>query len=509
MTLTPSLTLQDQTSLKLRRLGINTYLEPVVYFRSDSTLCRSEGMEAQTRILVQCNGRSVVATLNVITDHLLADGEMGLSDAAWKLLGAEEGALAIAGHLEPVNSMSYVRGKVYGSKLAEGQLLEIVEDAVKGKLSDVELAAFVTASAGGRLDEEEIVYLTKAMIETGDRLHWAGKAILDKHCVGGLPGNRTTLLVVPIVTALGLTMPKTSSRAITSPAGTADTMEVLAPVELNRGQMQRVVEREGGCIVWGGSARLSPADDVFIRVERALEIDGTGQMVASILSKKAAAGATHVLIDIPVGVTAKLRSREAAEDLSRSLVAVGLAVGLSVEVMYSDGNQPVGRGIGPALEARDVLAVLQNQVGAPQDLARKAVDLSARLLEMGLGLKAGESRERAWAALRSGLAWRKFQAICEAQGGMRSIPTANFLETFPAPKAGRVCAIDNRKIAKIAKLAGAPQAKSAGVDLHVTVGQDVSLREPLFTVHAETPGELRYALDYAREHQPYMIGGEQ
>jgi Thymidine phosphorylase len=153
---------------------------------------------------------------------------------------------------------------------------------------------------------------------------------MDKHSVGGLPGNRTTLLIVPIVAAAGVTMPKTSSRAITSPAGTADTMETLAPVELGQAELRRVVEQEGGCIAWGGAARLSPADDVLIRVERPLDLDSTGQLVASVLSKKAAAGASHVLIDLPVGPTAKIRSVAEAQRLSEHLRHVGEAVGLRV-----------------------------------------------------------------------------------------------------------------------------------------------------------------------------------
>ena len=140
-------------------------------------------------------------------------------------------------------------------------------------------------------------------------------------------------------------------------------METLAPVELDTAAMRRVVEREGGCIVWGGAATLSPADDMLIRVERPLDLDSEGQLVGSVLSKKKAAGSTHVVIDMPIGPTAKVRSEEAAARLSALLEGVGKAIGLTLRVLTTDGRQPVGRGIGPALEARDVLAVLQGQAG--------------------------------------------------------------------------------------------------------------------------------------------------
>jgi thymidine phosphorylase len=220
------------------------------------------------------------------------------------------------------------------------------------------------------------------MVKVGDRLHWTAPHVADKHCIGGLPGNRTSMIVVPIIAAAGLVIPKTSSRAITSPAGTADAMETLTRVDLSIAEMRQVVEREGGCVVWGGAMQLSPADDILIGVERPLDFDSEGQLVASVLSKKIAAGSTHVVIDIPVGATAKLRTMEAAARLEARLWRVAEAFGLKVRIVRTDGAQPVGRGIGPALEARDVLAVLQNASGAPSDLAERAVDLSSRLLEL-------------------------------------------------------------------------------------------------------------------------------
>jgi thymidine phosphorylase len=322
--------------------------------------------------------------------------------------------------------------------------------------------------------------------------------------VGGLPGNRTTLLVVPIVAAHGLTMPKTSSRAITSPAGTADTMETLAPVDLDIAAMRRVVEREGGCIVWGGAIRLSPADDILIRVERPLDLDSTGQVVASILSKKAAAGSTHVVIDVPVGPTAKVRSHEEAKLLGDHLEGVGRAVGLNVRVVLTDGVQPVGRGIGPALEARDILATLRGEPDAPPDLRERALMLAGHVLEFSSGVQPGTGRALAKAILDDGRAWRKFQAICEAQGGLREPPRAAHTRAVVAARAGRVVRIDNRRLARVAKLSGAPRAAAAGLVLHAPIGAKVAAAQPLFTIHAETPGELAYAWEYV-ERQPAML----
>jgi thymidine phosphorylase len=393
-----------------------------------------------------------------------------------------------------------VRGKLYGNRFSDEAAAAIIGDIRDGRYSDIQLAAYVAASADRLLDTRETIAITRAMVSSGRRFDWGRSPVLDKHCVGGLPGNRTTPIVVAIVTACGLLMPKTSSRAITSPAGTADAMETLAPVALSFERMREVVEREGGCIAWGGSVSLSPTDDIVIRVERALDLDSEGQLVASVISKKIAAGATHVLIDMPVGPTAKVREPHMAERLTRQLIETGEALGLAVRVQPSDGTQPVGRGIGPALEARDVLQVLRREPGAPADLRQRALALAATLLEMGGAAAIGEGLARASATLDSGAAWDKFRAICAAQGGMREPPVSPFRHPVLAGHAGLVAHLNMRSLAKAAKLAGAPADKAAGIDMHVRLGEQVERGQALFTMHAETAGELQYALEFLQAH---------
>lgn len=483
-------------SLKVVRLGIDTYKEAVIYIREDSSVCQSEGFEAQARIRVRFEDTHIIATLNTIKSDILQPGHVGLSEYAIKLLGVDEGDDIHLSHPAPLNSLSKVRSKIYGNQLNDDDFTEIITDIVAGRLSDIHISSFLTVCAGNNLNSAEILSLTKSMISAGARIAWPEQLVVDKHCVGGLPGNKTSLVLVPIVAAFGLTIPKTSSRAITSAAGTADAMETLAPVDLSFSKMQHVVEKEGGCIVWGGSVLLSPADDVLIRVEQALDLDGEGQLVASVLSKKVAAGSNHVVIDIPIGVTAKVRDRKSADVIKSYLVSVGRKLGLEVCVVYTDGCQPVGNGIGPALSARDVLAVLQGDQNAPQDLRNRGLDLAGHILEFSARVQPETGRQIAEDILNSGQAWRKFQAICAAQGGMREPPRAKFTHTIEAKLAGKLTAIDNRRIARVGKLAGAPIAKAAGVDLHVKVGAKIENKQPLFTVHAESQGELDYALDF-------------
>ena len=482
--------------LKARRLGIDTQHETMAFVRSDCPVCRSEGLSAHSRVQLQNGKNAIIATLYHVDENLLECDEIGLSESAWKRLELDNGAHLTISHPAPINSLANVRAKIFGQKLGEATTLDIISDIVAGRYSDIQISAFVTACAALPLDLDETTALTRAMVDTGKKVTWPTNPIVDKHCVGGLPGNRTTPIIVAIVAAHGLTMPKTSSRAITSPSGTADTMESLTRVDLSLDEMRQVIEQEGGCFVWGGSVEFSPSDDAMIRIERALDLDSEGALIASVLSKKIAAGATHLLIDIPVGRTAKVRSPEAADSLRRSFIEIAAQFDIKVKVEITDGSQPVGRGIGPALEARDILAVLRNETDAPADLRERACQLAGSLLELVGTAAAKQGTLMARKTLENGDAWRKFEAICKAQGALKTPTKARHTRPVTASCSGRVSEIDNRRLAKVAKLAGAPEDKAAGVDLHVRLGDTVKQGDVLYTLHTESPGELAYAIDY-------------
>jgi thymidine phosphorylase len=484
--------------LRARRMGIHTQHETVVFMRTDCHVCRSEGLTASSRVLLRSGGQACLATLYQVSSDILGHDEAGLSESAWERLQVADGAEIHVSHPEPIESFRQVRSRIYGNRLEGSAFRSILTDVAAGRYSDIELSAFIAGSSALRFDHAETIALTRAMVEIGQRLSWPGDPIVDKHCVGGLPGNRTTPIVVAIVAAQGLVIPKTSSRAITSPAGTADAMETMAPVDLSLSDIHRVVDAEGGCVAWGGAVHLSPADDVLIRVERALDLDSEGQLVASVMSKKIAAGATLLVIDMPVGPTAKVRSDAAADALEARIMTVAKEFGLATSVIRSDGMQPVGRGIGPALEARDVLSVLRQEPSAPADLHDRACTLAGAILELAGIAAPGEGVAAAEATVADGRAWAKFQRICQAQGGMREPPTSRHRAELVAPFAGTLTSIDNRRLAKLAKLAGAPEAKAAGVVLNVRLSDDLAAGQPLCTVHTQTVGELEYALDYSR-----------
>jgi thymidine phosphorylase len=499
---------QKLAKLKLVRLGIDTYRENVAYLHRDCDVYRAEGFQALSKITICANGKRIIAVLNVVDDaRIVSVDQLGLSEEAFDLLGIEESEFVTVDHAQPAASMDAVRRKIEGQRLTLNDFQSIIEDITESRYSKMEIAAFLVASGQTDMDRDEVLYLTQAMLAKGERLNWEEPLVVDKHCIGGIPGNRTSMLVVPIVAAHGMLIPKTSSRAITSPAGTADTMETLANVEINVSQMHNIVRKHRGCMIWGGTARLAPADDIMISVERPLGIDSQGQMVASILSKKLAAGSTHLLIDIPAGPTAKIRHMRQAQRLRKLFEYVGDRLNIQLDVVITDGRQPVGNGIGPALEARDVMQVLQNDPQAPNDLRQKALRLAGRVLEFDPDVRGGKGFAIARDILDSGRALQKMENIISAQGIVKSKPDLGRLtHDIVSSRDGVVISIDNYQMARIARFAGAPMEKGAGVDLFKKLGDHVQKGEPLYRLYAEFPSDFKFAQKLCELNSGYTIG---
>lgn len=498
----------SKAMLKLKRVAIDTYHENVAFLHRNCELYRAEGFQALSKISIMANGTLIHAVLNVVDDeHIVSPDELGLAEQAFDQLNMEENHLVCVEHAEPSGSMDAVRRKINGERLTLNDFEDITKDIIDNRYSKMEMATFLVASAQSGLDREEILYLTQAMTASGKRMVWDAPLVADKHCIGGIPGNRTTMIIVPIVAAHGLLMPKTSSRAITSPAGTADTMSVLSEVNLSPESMHSVVNKTQACLAWGGRAKLAPADDILISVERPLGIDSEGQMIASILSKKLAAGATHLLIDIPVGTTAKVRHMNQALRLRKMFEYLGDRLGIHLEVVITDGSQPIGNGIGPVMEARDVMMVLENHVDAPADLRQKALRLAGRILEFDPDVRGGQGYTIARDILEDGRALKKMHEIIEQQGSIEiNFETAPLYIDIKAEQDGVVTVIDNFQLAKIARRAGAPMDKHAGVDLNKKLGNAVTKGEVLYRIYAEFPADFKFAQALANHNNGFKVG---
>ena len=460
------------------------------------------GISSLERVRIARGNKEAIAIVNTAT-KLIERGTIGIYEEVRAALGVEAEE-EVDVEIAPLpRSVHFIRNKLRQRKLTYEEILEIIKDMVRGNLSEIEIASFVTALHIFGLDLDEATSLSRAMVETGSTLEIDRHPIVDKHSIGGVPGDKTTLLVVPIVAAAGLTIPKSSSRAITSAAGSADRVEVLMPVSLSIDEMKRVVEKTNGCMVWGGSLNLAPADDMFVRIEHPLSIDPL--LLPSIMSKKKAVNAELLVLDIPTGRGTKVKTIGDAELLAKDFMELGRRLNIKVQCAITYGEQPVGYTIGPALEAQEALSVLMGERYVP-DLIDKATDIAGMLLEMS-GAKNGKTL--AMEILKSGKAEKKLREIIEAQGGKPEIKPEDIHigeETFTvrSKKKGYLLWINNASLVELARLAGAPKDKGAGVRLHKKIGDVVKKNDPLFTIHAERDIKLQRAID--RLEESYVLG---
>ena len=384
------------------------------------------------------------------------------------------------------------------------------------RLGDVLTTYFAASGYAKGFSDEELYSLTKAMVETGEKLEFKG-IVADKHSIGGVPGTRTTLIVVPIVAAAGFLIPKSSSRAITTPDGTADDMEVLSPVTFNKKEIYTIVEKTGACIVWGGGVDIAPADDVIIQVEKPLMFESYDKIVVSIMSKKIAFGSNHVVIDIPYGKSVKVTKAEDAEIVKQKFEYLGRRFHMKVQCLIHKTEEPVGQGIGPVLETRDSLRVLEQVPERPVDLEERSLHLAGVLLDMCLEDASKEQQEHVrktydngelWAKhlLRTGMAHAKMKEIIDAQGGNPDVTSTDltpghFSHQVTSSRKREVKHINSRNITLIAKILGAPMDKKAGVFLDKKIGDTVTDSETYCTLYSQSTYHIKEAIE-SIEHFP-------
>jgi AMP phosphorylase len=451
---------------------------------------------ASHRVILKTKNKEAIALIDLSSD-IVKRGEVLLFSDIAEELGVEEGELIEIKHMQRPASIEFIKKKMEGQPLKADEIKTIMKEVVENRLSEAELASFITSVYIRGLNIDEIVGLTEAIVQTGQQLKLGVKPIADKHCIGGVAGNRTTMVIVPIIAAAGIYIPKTSSRSITSAAGTADTMETLCNVSFNIEEMKEIVLKAKGCVVWGGALNLAAADDKLIKIRNPLSLDPEGVLLASILAKKKSVGSEYVLIDIPIGRGAKIVEKNDAKALAEKFITIGKRLKMNISVLITDGSEPIGKGIGPSLECIDVLTVLNG--GGPTDLKEKSCYLAGAILEMTKKAKPGQGKAIAEKILSSGKALEKFREIVELQGGkpnikISDVPTAKYVYEVKSEKTGQVFHIDNKMISKIARAAGAPQDKTAGVYLCCERGDKINVGDTLFEIHSNSEAKLDFAI---------------
>ncbi|MBU0958944.1 MAG: thymidine phosphorylase, partial [Nanoarchaeota archaeon] len=454
------------------------------------------GLHPKDRINIRTISRKpkeVFTFVNTI-DHLVKSNEIIISSETKERFGLKNGQMVEVNLAKVSPSINLIKKKLDGKILSQKEIKEIIANVVDNSLSEAEIALFVSAMYEKGMNFKETISLIKAILETGNTFSLNSKFVADKHSIGGIPGNRTTPIVVPICAVAGLVMPKNSSRAITSATGTADVIEAIARVEFSIKELKKILKKTNAFMVWGGALGVVPADSKIIQIEKSLKIDPEAQLLASIMAKKLAVDSKYIVIDIPYGKNAKV-DRKKALHLKKKFESVGRYFNRKLEVVLTDGNKPIGRGIGPIPELRDIISVLDPSKKGPKDLEEKSLMLAGRLLEMSGKVKKGKGIARATYILNSGLAFKKFKEIINAQGGSLSkIKPSKFEKKIIAKKSGRVVEIINRKINNLAKIAGSPIDKAAGLYLHKNVGERVEKGKPIITIYAESKSRLNQAI---------------
>ncbi len=479
---------------KIKKLDFKTGGRWVVVLREKEA--QAYGIRTGDKLRLKWDGRETVVTANY-TASKIKEGEVGLFKEIWQGRSFKPGEMAEITLLERPNSIESIKKKLLGGELNYKEMYAVVKDIADYVLGDIEITYFVASGFARKFSSRELYYLTKSVAETGDMLRLSGQ-IVDKHSVGGLPGNRTTMLVIPIIASLGLKIPKTSSRAITSAAGTADTMEVLASVTFPMKKIKEIVKKTGACIAWGGGTRIAPADDRIIRVSYPLSLEPYTKMIVSVMAKKVAMGVKYLVIDLPVGPTAKIHRVSDAKKIERMMKYLAKRFGIKIKVNINEALKPIGRGIGPALEARDVLRVLQRKEHRPLDLEEKALELAGELLDLVGFTKKGDGYDRAFEALRSGKAWKKMQEIIQAQDGKANIDSEEVILSSKILKVkaktdGQIISFDNKAIVSVCRILGAPSCKIAGIYLNKVMGDRVRKGDVLFTMYGESKDRLELA----------------
>ena len=494
--------------LSLKHVAINSFNENIAYLHKDCDTYKIDDIRDVTKVEIHGGPVPVYAFLEIVDDEtIVSPGELGLNNEAFLRLNLPEGAnvsLSLAG-LPP--SAGILQRKIAGNILSSSEYSSVVKDIVAGRYSNMDIASFLVAS-GSFMTASEVLSLTEALIGD-DVIRWDDENIVvDHHCLGGIPGNKTDIIITAIVAAYGLPMPKTASRSLTSCAGVADTFAVLANVEADEAKLKKLIKENRGAIVDYNTLPIANASKIVSSVERALGISQQQHIVSSILAIKLAAGVTHLVLDIPVVASSRIKSTAEAMRIRKLVEYVGDMLSIEIDAVITDGSEPIGNGIGAVLEARDVMRILRNKEEAPQDLLEKSLFLAGRILEFDPKLRGGQGYHVAKEILSSGRALETMNRIIYAQGKAPQAQIGHLTRDIVSSRAGVVESIDNHQINKIGVLAGASQYPGAGLDLLKKVGDFVEPGETLYRIHSVSASDFAFANSYADGDSGYEISSK-
>jgi AMP phosphorylase len=445
-----------------------------------------------------------------LTNKFVKPWQVGLFKDVYKKYGIQEWESAHVYFTERSSlALESLKKWLNGKRLSQEEIFAIMKDISDNRFTDVLTTYFSALGFFYPSTDEDLYKMAKAMAEAGEMLHFPG-IVADKHCMGWVPGNETTMIMIPLLTSLGIKMPKTFSKAITTPAATGECVSVLMDISFSKKQIMELVKKNNTCLIRGGGLDLAPADEKLIKVAYPLSMQSYSRTIISIMAKKYAMGINHSLIDIPVWPSAKVPDMKTAKRLKQKYEYVGKKLWMKVKVEITPALQPIGAGIGAVMQVREVLRVLQQHPARPMDLEKKSIHLCAKIIEMVGMAKGKEAEKLAYGQLISGQAWKKMQAIISAQNGNPNVTSeglklAKIKKDILAEKTGKVKYIDMKVVNVVARTLGSPLDLQAWLYLHKKLGDVVQKGEKIYTMYANDEGKIKLAKELLDQRKMYMI----
>ncbi|MFA5747673.1 MAG: thymidine phosphorylase [Candidatus Absconditabacterales bacterium] len=468
------------------------------------------GIHVTDEVSLIYKGKEIVVSVD-LSNKFIKPGQIGILKDVREKYGIKQHEIVTISYTKTsLDSVEALKKSLKGGKLNEKEIKSIIDDIASGRFTTILTTYYAASAFLHKPDLKELFWTAKAMANTGETLKFKG-IVADKHCIGGVPGNETSMIAVPIIASLGIKIPKSFSKAITSPAATGECVNVLMDISFDTNQIKDLIKKNNCCLIRGGGVNIAPADDKIIQVSYPLSLESTDKAVVSIMAKKYAMGITHCLIDIPLGPTAKVNNIQQAKDLKKKFEYIGKSFGMKMHVEITDAKQPIGAGIGAIMQVREVLRVLQQHTLRPMDLQNKAVFLASKIIEL-VGMAKGKSAYAlAMKQLTSGEAWKKMQKIIILQNGKNpnikseELPLAKIQKEIIAEKNGKVKNINMKFLNLAARALGSPLDAQGGLYLNKKLDDVVKKGDVICTLYTNDENKIAVALNIIKEKNVYEI----
>lgn len=488
---------QEIFSATIKRLDIHNIWDFVVFLNTEQA--SKYDIREWDKISLLRNGEEYVVDVALSSDYVLSNQIWVTHDFLETFPIAEwDNVLATFTKTSPV-SMIAIRKKMLWHKISEEEIDAIIDDIQNNKLSDLVIAYYTATSFFYHSDPQELAYTTKATAFTGDmyRFPWI---VASKYSIWWVPGNETTMIIIPILASLWITMPKSFSKSITSPAATGECVNVLMDISLKKADIIRTVDKIWACLVRNEGLNLAPANDRIIKVSSPLWMEPYARMISSIIAKNYAMWITHLLIDIPMGPTAKVANMADAKRIAKHFKNIWKYLWIKIDTQITRAEEPVWRGIWAALQAKEALMILQNHANQTPELALKAIFLAARILV--LCWKAMTMRKAEFLVQRQLHNWearKKMSEIIQAQNWPNphiksdEIKLWKFTYAFKATQDCKIDSIDMKHLNTIVRTLWAPADYTAGIWLNKKLKEKIKIWDTIYVMYSSSERKLNKA----------------